>query len=107
MFTYLWEYWVKAEHLEEFLEYYGPGGKWVELFRKGKGFVSTDLHQDVTNPYRFVTVDLWESKSDRDTFRVLFKHEFKTIDDHCENFTVKENFLGDFEATRAGKVDLG
>ncbi|WP_036380897.1 antibiotic biosynthesis monooxygenase [Muricauda sp. MAR_2010_75] len=95
-FVYIWEYVVKKEYLEEFKNVYGSTGDWVQLFQKADGYILTELHQDASNPLRFVTVDFWNSISDRDNFRNQFAKEFTAIDKHCENFTEEERFIGDF-----------
>ena len=97
-FVYIWEYLVKTEHLTEFKHLYGPDGDWVKLFKNCKGYVTTNLHQDINNPQRFVTVDLWSSKIDRDNFRIKYSKEFTALDEFCEDFTQNESFLGDFES---------
>jgi heme-degrading monooxygenase HmoA len=96
-FVYMWEYLVKENFLEDFIHHYGPEGDWVQLFRKAGGYIKTDLHQDCTNPKRFMTVDFWESKNDRDNFRKEFSTEFAELDQRCEQFTETEKILGDFD----------
>lgn len=95
-FVYIWEYLVKKECLEEFKKAYGPTGDWVQLFKKGIGYNFTELHEDVSNPQRFITVDFWDSKTDRDNFRNQFSKEFIALDKRCENFTAQEKLIGDF-----------
>ena len=97
VFVYIWEYHVKEEYLEEFKKIYGPEGNWIQLFRKANGYITTDLHQDIANSKKFITVDFWDSKDDRDNFRNQFSVEFKELDDHCESFTKQEKLLGDFD----------
>lgn len=98
VFVYIWEYKVKGEHLEEFKGAYGPAGDWVQMFRRGKGFMATELHQDITDPLRFLTVDYWNSKEDRDNFQNQFSKEFEELDERCENFTEQEKLIGDFNS---------
>jgi quinol monooxygenase YgiN len=97
-FVYLWEYTVKDTSREEFERVYGPSGAWVQLFKKAKGYLGTDLHRDQSNPLRYITVDRWATKGHRDAFRILFSEEFEDLDARCETFTVRENFLGDFDS---------
>ena len=97
-FIYIWEYLVEEKNQEDFTRIYGPNGDWVDLFKKAKGYIKTELHRDISNPDRFITVDYWHTKADRDKFRIEFAEDFKTLDDFCEGFTDKENFLGDFES---------
>ena len=107
VFVYIWEYIVKEKHLEEFKRIYGPTGDWAQLFRKANGYIATDLHQDISDPKRFMTVDFWNTKDDRDNFRNQFPKEFKALDDHCESFTKQEKLIGDFNSyiNRFSKAD--
>jgi len=96
-FVYIWEYLVKEEHQTEFENIYGPEGEWVQLFRKAEGYITTDLHQDISNTNRFITVDFWNTKKDRDSFRKKYSKEFELLDEHCELFTNQEKLIGDFD----------
>ena len=98
-FAYIWEYIVKKDQRTEFKKNYGPEGTWVQLFRKAEVYLSTDLHQDSSNPNRFITVDFWKSRKDRDQFRNQFADEFNALDEICENYTDKERLLGDFDCS--------
>lgn len=98
VFAYIWEYIVKENHLGEFKRIYEPEGDWAQLFRKADGYLATDLHQDKSNPNKFVTVDFWKTKGDRDNFRNQFSEEFKALDEHCERFTEREELIGDFDS---------
>jgi len=98
VFVYIWEYIVKEEHLEEFKRIYGPAGDWTQLFIKADGYIATDLHQDISNPKRFMTVDFWKTTDDRDNFRNQFSKEFRALDEHCESLTKREKLIGDFNS---------
>ncbi len=96
VFVYIWEYRVKKDSLSEFEKIYGPHGKWAELFRKDNGYLSTDLHKDITKTNRYITIDYWISKDARDSFRHLYGKEFKELDEYCDSLTEKEELTGDF-----------
>ena len=98
VFVYIWEYIVKAEKKSEFERVYGPDGEWVKLFKQSVGYLGTELHRDTSNTQRYLTVDYWISKKDRDNFREKFAEEFTKLDKQCESLTEMENFLGDFES---------
>ena len=98
VFVYIWEYIVKDQCLTEFEKTYGPEGDWVQLFKKAKGYIATDLHRDVSNANRFVTVDSWNTKEDRDNFRKEYSKEFELLDEYCERFTEQEKPIGDFDS---------
>ena len=98
VFVYIWEYIVKEEYQTEFKRAYGPDGDWVQLFGNADDYITTDLHQDISNSKRFVTVDFWNTKDDRDKFQNQFSKEFKILDENCEKFTEQEKLLGDFDS---------
>ncbi len=108
IFVYVWEYVVKEEAQADFERIYGPQGDWVQLFRKGEGYLGTKLHQDVANGRRYLTTDYWVSPVARDAFRQQFAQEFKELDQLCDALTEKEVFLGDFvsRSTRPWPVEM-
>lgn len=97
-FVYIWEYIVREEYLTEFEEVYGPEGDWVRLFEKAAGYIGTDLHRDISNSRRFITIDHWETIEDRDNFRKEYSREFEQLDGYCERFTESEKWIGDFDS---------
>lgn len=97
-FVYIWEYIVKEECLEEFKRIYGPAGDWVQLFRKADGYNTTGLLQDISDPNRFISVDFWNTKNDRDNFQNKFSREFEVLDKYCESLTKREKLIGDFNS---------
>lgn len=88
--------------LSKFEKIYGPEGDWVQLFKKAKGYIATDLHQDISNANRFITIDSWNTKEDRDDFRKKYSKEFELLDKHCDGFTVREKLIGDFDSIMNG-----
>jgi heme-degrading monooxygenase HmoA len=97
MFVYVWQYEVPAESVVEFENAYGPDGVWGRFFSRDTGYLGTELLRDASNPRRFVTIDRWISKEDRDRFRREFAAEYDAIDDACSHLTSSEAHLGDFE----------
>jgi hypothetical protein len=97
VFVYVWEYLVKAERQSDFERIYGVNGDWTMLFNRDAGYLRTELHQDISNNLRYLTVDYWVSKKARDNFREKFSLEFEKLDEQCESLTEREIFLGDFE----------
>jgi len=95
-FTCLWEYTIDPARKAEFLSAYKPDGHWAQLMARHPGYLGTKLLLDVEAENRYVTVDYWTSKSDRDAFREEFSSEFDRLDQDCEQFTISETFLGDF-----------
>ena len=100
IYAYIWEFHVKEEHRTEFEQVYGPEGEWVQLFKKGNGYLDTKLHRDVSNGKRYLTIDYWKSKADYESFRQRYHKEFNLLDKQCESLTEKEIFLGSFSCMR-------
>jgi len=95
-YAYIWEYRVRSDAVEQFREYYGPSGRWVQLFRRAPGYSGTSLYQDVADNERYVTVDRWESEESFRDFREKFAAEFEELDEFCESLTASETRVGRF-----------
>ena len=96
MFIYIWEYIVKENCIVDFINLYGKDGEWNKLFTQDPSFIKTELIKDIYNKRRYLTVDYWESKFDRDNFIEKNNKVFNSIDIKGENLTEKESFLGEF-----------
>jgi hypothetical protein len=96
-FAYVWEYLVRSDKIDEFESMYGPTGDWALLFSRAAGYFRTDLLRDVSNPLRFVTIDFWTSKAERDRFRKEVASAFELLDRKGEALTEAERFVGDFD----------
>ena len=95
-FVYIWQYTIEPNCRAEFLAAYGPGGEWTELFTRDASYIGTRLLQDVDDINRYLTIDIWRSKADRDAFRQQYSQEFAALDRKCEGFTRQESFCGDY-----------
>jgi len=42
LYTYIWEYYVKDDFIEEFEKVYGHDAVWMQLFKRGNGYNSTE-----------------------------------------------------------------
>jgi len=93
-YTYLWEFLVAPDRIEEFKHHYGPTGSWVTLFRRSPGYIETLLLQDSANPRRFITIDRWESLDAYQSFHSRFSREYAAIDEVCQHLTITEIPLG-------------
>ena len=95
-FAYVWRYRIDPTRRSEFLASYGPAGTWAQLFSRDPAYLGTRLLRDTQDENRYVTIDYWTSRADRDSFRARFRKEFDDLDSFCEAFTHEEEFLGDF-----------
>ena len=97
MFVALWEFEVKPGDEERFERVYGPNGAWVDLFRRGQGFVETRLLREVSRERVYVTEDVWETQAAYEAFRAEFAQEYARMDGEFEGMTVSEKKIGEFE----------
>ena len=95
-YTYVWEFRVDTDRVDEFVRAYGPEGDWVRLFRRAAGYVGTELLRDLEDPNRFVTIDSWESEEAWAAFLKTFARDFEELDARCEELTSREAPLGRF-----------
>lgn len=96
-YTYIWEYLVAPSRVDDFQRAYGPEGDWVQLFTEAPGYLRTELHRDRANPWRFVTIDYWESEGAWKAFRIRFAERFEALDARCASLTTRETEIGRFE----------
>lgn len=96
-FVYVWRYLVSPGREAEFEVVYGSAGAWVTLFRRHPGYLSTELLRDRSAPGRYLTVDAWRSRRDFEELRAAYQQELEALDARCEELTVEETHLGDFE----------
>ena len=95
-FAYIWRYTINPDCRSEFFAAYNPSGEWAQLFSRDPAYQETVFLSDDRHENRFVTIDFWNSKADRDAFQKKYSAEFAALDDKCETFTTDEENLGDF-----------
>jgi hypothetical protein len=98
MYSYVWEYQVHPDHITDFESSYGVEGEWVNLFKQHPAYIRTELLKDQNDPLRFLTIDTWKSRKQYLSFREEFRNVFDAIDIKCEAFTIKEQFIGEFDS---------
>lgn len=96
MIRVLWEFVVKPEALERFVQAYGPAGSWVRLFERFDGYRGTRLWRDQAAPLRFVTVDSWDSAAQRAAMLSAARDEYAQLDQELGGLTDSEQELGVF-----------
>ena len=68
---------------------------WELLFRRGEGFLSTELLRDEREETRFFTIDRWDSREARDRFRLRFARSTRCSIGGAR-YTLEETPVGDF-----------
>jgi heme-degrading monooxygenase HmoA len=99
-YTYVWEFTVDERARTEFEREYGPGGRWVALFRSAAGYLESLLLRDDAVPGRYLTVDRWQSEAAYRAFRADFAAQYAALDRDCERLTQAERALGSFTEIR-------
>ena len=94
----IWEYEVKPEFKESFINYYKSSGDWAKLFERAEGFIRTELFSEQTGVNDFITIDYWESEKNYDEFMNKYYDEYNELDNRCSNFTVSEIMIGSFDS---------
>ncbi len=90
----LWQYQVKPERQSQFEEIYSPNGAWADLFKRGIGYLGTELLHDEKEPQRYLTIDRWDSKESYEAFQSQWGKEYKALDTLCDGLTERESLLG-------------
>ena len=103
MQVFIWEFRVKTGREAEFEQAYGPNGEWAELFRRGAGYLGTELLRDEADPRRYLTIDRWTSSAAYEAFRSQWADEYVRLDQRCEALTESEAALGSW-TVEAGQL---
>ena len=101
-FVVVWEFRIRATKRRAFERAYGSDGQWATFFRKGKGFLGTELIRDEDNAGRYLTLDFWKSRKDYERFKRQNRETYQLIDQRCESLTTRESEVGQF-SRRASK----
>lgn len=97
MYVIIWKFVAKPGLENKFEEAYGPGGVWAEFFRRGHGYLETQLLREMRAPGRYMTIDRWDSRTAYEAFRSRFATEYSAIDQRCEALTESETEIGTYE----------
>jgi heme-degrading monooxygenase HmoA len=97
-FIVVWEFRVRPGKGRYFEKIYGPDGVWGEFFRRGKGYIRTELIRDLKMPRRYLTVDVWTSREACLRFKRKNRIEYQAIDERCGALTEDEVKIGEFHS---------
>lgn len=81
----------------EFERVYGPEGDWAGFFRRGAGYVGTELLRDVENPGRYLVIDRWDSREAYNAFVDAHRDEYMRRVDETAFHHDSELRFGTFE----------
>jgi heme-degrading monooxygenase HmoA len=98
MYVVIWRFRPLVGRESEFERAYGPSGEWAQLFRRGEGYLGTELLRRSGNPREYVTLDRWASRTAYEAFRARFSGQYRRLDHRLEELSEEEAPLGAFEA---------
>jgi heme-degrading monooxygenase HmoA len=75
---------------------YGPGGAWSKLFARCPGFRGTTVLRDTKNPRRYLTIDLWETGTQREQALAERKAEYSDLEAAFGEWTESRTEVGIF-----------
>jgi heme-degrading monooxygenase HmoA len=87
----------EAREPEQFERVYGPEGEWARFFRRGRGYVGTELLRDVETPGRYFVIDRWDTAEAYNAFVAEHSAEYMTRVDDTRIYYDQELRLGTFE----------
>ncbi|MBI5842342.1 MAG: antibiotic biosynthesis monooxygenase [Chloroflexi bacterium] len=96
MYLVIWEYQVKPGRQQDFEKIYSTNGLWAKLFKRGAGYLNTELLRDPDRPRRYITIDHWISLEAYEAFLAKWKEDYDALDAHCKDLTERESQLGTF-----------
>ncbi|MFN2627249.1 MAG: antibiotic biosynthesis monooxygenase [Gaiellaceae bacterium] len=90
----------EARNPPEFEQFYGSQAEWAAFFRRGAGYIGTDLLRDLELPGRYLVVDRWESAEAYNAFVAEHRTEYLQRTDETVFYYAQELRLGTFESIR-------
>ena len=104
MIHIVWEFVVKEGAVEEFERVYGPDGAWAHLFASYPRFRGTALLRDEDTPRRYLTIDVWETDSDRRRVLTHEKARYRDLDEAMADLTESEDEIGNFVSVAGSPI---
>jgi heme-degrading monooxygenase HmoA len=98
MYVVLWRFRPTRGRKSEFERAYGPSGPWTRLFRRGEGYLGTELLRRSDASGEYLAIDRWASRDAYEAFRARWSSEYRRLDHRLEELTEEETPLGSFEA---------
>ncbi len=87
----------EAREPEQFARVYGPEGEWAQFFRRGRGYIGSELLRDLEEPERFLVIDRWESPEAYASFLAEHEAEYLHRSDEARVHYLQELRFGTFE----------
>ena len=94
----LWQFRPVVGQESEFERAYGSSGEWARLFRRGDGYLGTELLRRSDDSREYLTLDRWASRAAYETYQARWSGEYRRLDRRLEELTEEGVPLGAFEA---------
>ncbi len=94
----LWRYEVTPGREHDFVKAYGPEGDWARLFRRGEGYLGTELLRASPPATGYLTLDRWRSETDWRRFLEKQHSAYAELDRLLAPLCQENVELGNFEA---------
>jgi heme-degrading monooxygenase HmoA len=91
-----------ARDAEEFERVYGAEGEWAQFFRRGAGYIGTELLRDVEEHDRYLVIDRWDSADAYNAFLATHGDEYLRRSDDARLHYLHELRMGTFENIWSG-----
>jgi len=82
---------------------YGPDGDWARFFRRGEGYLGTEL---LASAERYLVIDRWTSREAYGAFLAAHREEYDRRSAEADTLYVREERVGEFEGLAPVTVEL-
>lgn len=69
----------------------------MRLFRLDPAYIHSDILSDLEQPGHYLTLDHWKNHTAYRAFRERIRDEYQKIDALCEQYTLSERQIGDYD----------
>lgn len=97
MHVIVWRFRANPERRDDFVAAYGADGDWANLFRRGEGYIGTELLADRADSNTFLCIDRWRNEADFIVFKAAHGDAYRALDQRCEALTVEETHVGSYK----------
>ena len=87
MYVVLWRFRPLVGRESEFELAYGSFGEWTRLFRRGEGYLGTELLRRSDDSGEYLALDRWASRAAYEAFRARWSSEYRRLDRQLEELT--------------------
>lgn len=94
MYIIVWKYKVKSTDRSRFETEYGPGGTWVNFYKRSIGYLGSKLYSGRDQSY--LLVEAWDSKNSQQSFMESNRSFFLELRERCSYLIEEGVCIGDY-----------